>query len=303
VRAARDVGLRITLLRVLYQRGGAGKAAEGAQRRFSDPDVDAALADVERIAERFRDDPCVSVGVAPHSVRAVPRAWLREAADFARGREVPLHAHVAEQRREVEECLAEHGLRPVQMLAEDGVLDGRFVAVHATHLEPDEARALGAARSFACICRTTERDLGDGLADVAALVSAGTRLCTGVDSHAVSDPFEEARAIELDDRSRAEARHVAAEAPALLRAASDEGYAAIGMDGTPAEDRVELAADDAALAGADDALLPDAVVFGASPRAVRDVTVGGRSVVRDGVLPDWAAIREAYERTLARVLG
>jgi formiminoglutamate deiminase len=299
VRAARDVGLRITLLRVLYHRAGPGLAPEGAQRRFSDASPDDALADVEAIATRFRDDPAVTVGVAPHSVRAVPRHWLREAASFARARRMPLHMHVAEQRREIVECEGEHGLRPVQLLAEDGVLDASFVAVHATHLLADEARTLGAAASFACVCRTTERDLGDGLCDAAALVAAGTRLCTGADSHAICDPFEEARAIELDDRSREEARHVAAEAPALLRALTHDGYAALGIEPACGDDRVALSASDPSLAGADPTLLDDAVVFGAAPRAVTDTTVLGRPVVRDGELAGYEAIRQAWEGTLA----
>lgn len=303
VRAARDVGLRITLLRVLYHRAGAGRPAEGAQRRFSDARVEAALRDVETLRARYADDSCVHVGLAPHSVRAVPRPWLREAADFASERALPLHMHVSEQRRELAECVDEHGLTPVALLAEDGVLGPRFVAVHATHLDDAEARALGAARSFACICRTTERDLGDGSPDVRRLLRAGVRLCTGVDSHASSDAFEEARAIELDERSRAEGRHVAAEAPALLAAAAGEGYAAIGMESVADLDEVRLDADDAALVGVGDEALVDAVVFAGSPRAVRKVRVGDRRVVDGGVLADFDGIRRDYLAALSRLMA
>ncbi len=303
VRAARDTGLRIALLRVLYQRDGAGRPAEGAQRRFVDARLDDALGDVDALAARYASDPCVSVGVAPHSVRAVPREWIRDASAFARERAMPLHMHVAEQRREIEECVAEHGVTPVRLLADDGVLDERFVAVHATHLGDGEARALGEARAFACICRTTERDLGDGHCDAAALVRAGARLCAGVDSHALSDPFEEARAIELDDRVREEARVVAADAPLLLEAATANGYAAIGMTDAWREDRVTLDATDPALAGAGDETLPDTVLFAASPRAIREVTVRDRLLVERGTLPDWHGIRADYERTLARLTG
>lgn len=301
VRAARDVGLRICLLRVLYGRAGAGRAPEGAQTRFSDADVDAGLADVDTLAARFAADPGVTVGVAPHSVRACPRPWIEAAAAFAADRGLPLHMHVAEQRRELAECVAEHGVPPVRLLAEAGVLSPRFCAVHATHLEGDEVAALGTAGASVCICRTTERDLGDGLCDAAALAAAGARLCTGIDSHAICDPFEEARAIELDDRSRAEARHVAAEAPALLTAASAAGYAAIGMTGADAHDRVELDAGDPALAGAADDLCDDAVVFAASPRAVRSVQVAGKAIVTGGQLAGYGDIRRAYERAVARL--
>lgn len=301
VRAARDVGLRISLLRVLYQRGGPGLGPEPGQRRFCDARVEDGLGDVETLATRLRDDPLVAVGVAPHSVRAVQREWIAEASRFTRSHRMPLHMHVSEQRREVIECEAEHGLRPLLVLDAEGVLDERFVAVHATHLLAEEAEALGRARSFACVCRTTERDLGDGWCNAAAILRAGARLCTGVDSHAVSDPFEEARAVELDDRSRSEERHAAAEAPELLWAATHGGYAAIGMEEACGEDRVVLDARDPALAGSDDALLDDAVVFGAGPRTVVEVDVAGEALVRDGVHRDYDAIRVAYEETLARM--
>jgi formiminoglutamate deiminase len=303
VRAARDVGLRITLLRVLYQRAGVGAAADGAQLRFCDHDLDDALADALALESRFAADPLVRIGLAPHSVRAVSRAWIRAAAIESRSRGWPLHMHVAEQRREVEECRAEYRLTPVRMLAEDGVLGELFTAVHATHLEPEECAALGAARCFVCICRTTERDLGDGACPAAQLVAAGARLCTGVDSHAISDPFEEARAIELDERTRAEARHIAADADQLLNAACAGGYAAIGFPGAHMHDRVTLDANDPALAGigSDPGRLADAVIFAAGPRAVLEVECAGRTLVCDRQLSDLDRIRSEYEATLARL--
>lgn len=301
IRAARAAGLRITLLRVLYERGGAGQPPVGAQRRFCDPDLDRAFADIEALAARFASDPLVRVGVAIHSVRACRRETIRETAAWARARAMPLHAHVAEQRREVDACVAEHGLRPVELLAAEGALDGRFVAVHATHLQPHEARLLGNAGSFVCLCRTTERDLGDGLPHVAALRAAGSRLCTGADSHASSDPFEEARAIELDERTRAEARHVAADATELLTALGSDGYAAIGWEGAERDDAVHLDALDPALVGADPAGLDDAVIWAAGPRAVREVRVAGRMIVEGGrhIIEDEA--RSGFLRALARL--
>ncbi len=213
-RAALDAGLRITLLRVLYQRPGLGRAIEGAQRRFFDADVERALADAEDFAARWKDEPRVRAGLAPHSVRAAPIESIVAAAGFARERGWPLHMHVAEQRREVQECLAEYGLRPVELLADRGVVDERFVAVHATHLTDSEVRALGGA--FVCVCRTTERDLGDGLLPLGPLVRSGARICFGTDSHASSDPFEEARASELDERTRTETRCAALGGEAML---------------------------------------------------------------------------------------
>jgi formimidoylglutamate deiminase len=301
VRAARDAGLRVSLLRCVYERAGYGRALEPGQRRFVDRDVDDALRDVDTLRARHAGDPCVTIGLAPHSVRALSRPWLEAIAAYARAHALPVHAHVSEQRREVQESLAEHGLRPLALLEALGLVDARFVAVHATHLAAEEARVLGAARAFACVCRSTERDLGDGPGQSAALVRAGARLCTGVDSYANSDPFEEARAIELDERVRAEARQVVGEARLLLEAASGGGYAAIGMTGREHDDRVVLDAHDAALAGGpDDA--DETVLWGAGPRAVREVYVDGTRIVEGGVHRGFDAARIGYERAV-RTLG
>lgn len=297
IRAARDAGLRVTLLRVLYTRAGAHRPPEPEQRRFCDPSIERALADVETLRARHAGDPLVRIGVAPHSVRAVPKEWLVEAADFARERGLPFHVHVAEQRRELRECLAEHGRRPIELLAELGAIDTRFVGVHATHLRPHEARLLRGA--FVCVCRTTERDLGDGAPDLGALRDAGARFCVGTDSHASSDPFEELRAVELDERVRREARQVAFDGAELLRIGSAEGYASIGFDGREHEDRVVLDANDVSLegAGAD----ADAVIFAGSGRAVRQVEVAGERIVEDGVPRGFEDTRDAFRATLARL--
>jgi len=276
VRAAREVGIRITLLRVLYARGGWGRPLEPTQKRFVDGDVDDALADVDELRKRFAEDDQVRFGVAPHSVRAVPVEWLRAARDYCAEHGLPLHAHVAEQRRELAECLAEHGKRPVELLADEGVLSERFVGVHATHLRPHEARLLGEAKSFACLCRTTERDLGDGSPNVQQLRDAGVRLCVGVDSHARSDGLEELRAIELDERVRAEGRALAMDGQALLQAGTTEGTAAIGQ--TNEGDTVTLDANDPSLLGAPQTgpTLTDTVIFGADTRAITGVQVAGK---------------------------
>lgn len=202
IRAALDSGLRIALLRVIYHRAGAGRPPEGAQRRFSDPTWDLALKDVDTLRSRYAANPSVRIGVAPHSVRAVPPDWLPEIAAYAKKYALPLHMHVAEQPAEIEACLKETGKRPVELLAEKGVLSERFVAVHATHLAPHEPGLLGEAGAFACLCPTTERDLGDGLPNVTALREAGVRLCVGVDSHVITQPLEDLRAIDLGERLR-----------------------------------------------------------------------------------------------------
>ena len=275
IAAARRAGLRIALLRVAYARAGAGLPPEPSQRRFCDGDPDDVLRDVETLRARYRGDDDVRIGVAPHSVRAVPPAWIARLADGARAMGVPFHMHVAEQPAEIEACLAETGKRPVELLADLGVLDDRFVAVHATHLAAHEAKLLGAARSFACICPTTERDLGDGLPDLAALRQAGARICVGVDSHIVCDPLEEIRALETGERLRTGTRNTISEAvsegrsPAvqLWHEGSLASARACGFDDVGGE--VSIDRDDPSLALVDGERLLDALVFGGSPRAVR----------------------------------
>lgn len=274
VEAARRAGLRVTLLRVAYHRAGPGCSADPAQRRFCDPSVDDVLRDVDTLRARWRLDPEVVIGVAPHSVRAVPPSWLAPLRDYAILNGVPLHMHVAEQQREIDECVAESGRRPMELLAEHGVLFDRFVAVHATNLLPHEAKLLGDARAFACICATSERDLGDGLPDISALRASGVRMCTGVDSHVVVDPIDDLRALETHERLRTRRRVTfgpAASTPAeqLWREGSLEGAAACGFG--DAGGCVVLRREHPALDLVEDEFLLDAIVFGGSPGIVERV--------------------------------
>lgn len=271
VRAAKAEGLRIALLRVAYHRAGPGREAEPAQRRFCDPAVDAVLADVDALRAKYKDDPDVVVGLAPHSVRAVPPAWLAELAAYAERHALPFHMHVAEQPREIDECVAETGKRPVELLADLGVLSPRFVAVHATHLVPHEAALLGSAGAFACICATTEADLGDGIPDLPSLRGAGVRLCTGVDSHVITDPIAELRALETLARLRTGSRVTFAPqsgtpAEQLWREGSTLGALACGF--SDAGGTIRIVRDHPALSLVEDELLLDAVVFGGSAALV-----------------------------------
>lgn len=267
IAAAKAEGLRVALLRVAYHRAGPGRAAEPGQLRFTDPDVDTVLRDVDVLRVKYKDDPAVRVGVAPHSVRAVPPSWLAELTAYAARHDLPLHMHVAEQPREIEECVAETGKRPIELLADQGVLGDRFVAVHATHLLAHEARLLGEARAFACICASTEADLGDGIPDLGALRGAGVRLCTGVDSHVATDPIGDLRALETLERLRSGRRMTfdplgCTPAERLWSEGSIEGARACGFDdvgGTIAIDR-----DHPALELVDPSLLVDAIVFGSA---------------------------------------
>jgi len=269
IQAARDVGVRICLLRVIYQRAGAERPPEGVQRRFSDAQLDDALRDVDELRKRYDRADDVRVGVAPHSVRAVPPSWLTPIAEFAARGEMPLHMHVAEQPAEVDACLAETGRRPVQLVADHGLLGSRFCAVHATHLEPDEVALLGDSQSRVCLCPTTERDLGDGLAPVGPLHAAGVRFCVGIDSHVLCAPLEELRAVELGERLRT-GRRVVLRAPAfstaelLWQAGSQHGAEACGFDDPGGEISLDRSGVSLALV-AEEGLL-DAVVFSGDNR-------------------------------------
>jgi cytosine/adenosine deaminase-related metal-dependent hydrolase len=182
--------------------------------------------------------------------------------------------HVAEQPREVDECVAETGKRPMELLADHGLLSSRFVAVHATQILPHEARLLGGARGFACICATTERDLGDGLPDLGALRAAGARLCTGIDSHVITDPIDDLRALETHERLRTKTRVTftperGAPAESLWRDGSISGAIACGFDG--AGGALVIRRDHPALALVAEEDLLDAIVFSGSASMVERV--------------------------------
>jgi formiminoglutamate deiminase len=275
IQAAAEVGVRLTLLDACY--------LEGGLDRFRDGSPEAWVARVDGLTE----GPQMRVGAAIHSVRAVDPAGAAVVADWAAARERPLHAHVSEQPRENEECLARHGATPTAVLQEAGALEATFTAVHATHLTGADVALLGGAGATCCLCPTTERDLADGIGGARALVDAGARLAVGSDSQAVIDLLEEARAIELDERLATGVRgvHSAAE---LLRAATAGGYASLGWPegGALAEgglaDLATVGLDTVGLAGTDAVHAVSSVVFAGTAADVRDVMVGGRWIVREG---------------------
>jgi formiminoglutamate deiminase len=301
IQAAREAGIRITLLDACYLHGGIGEELTGAQRRFGDA---GAGAWAERIAELEGDDR-TRIGAAIHSVRAVDPASAATVAAWAGEREAPLHAHVSEQPAENEASRRAYGGTPTAALANADALGERFTAVHGTHLAQPDFRALGSAGATCCLCPTTERDLADGIAEADRLRSAGVDLALGSDSHAVIDLFEEARAVELDERlaSGERGRSTATE---LLRAATEDGHACLGWreagriaPGALA-DLVTLRLDTPRLAGTDPATAVDAVVFAAGAADVQSVVASGLQIVRDGahVAVDVAAELDAATRTV-----
>lgn len=313
VRAARAVGLRIVLLRAAYARAGPGAASEPAQRRFVEASPEAYLAALDRLAAAVRDDPLVSLGVAPHSVRACPAEWIRALAGEARRRRLPLHVHASEQLAEVDACWLEHGLSPPRLLAREGALGEATTLVHAIHVDEGDVRAIGAARATVCACPTTERNLGDGVVPADRLLRAGARLAVGVDSHAQVDLLEEAREVELNLRLVRQERGVLDDPPGalaarLLEAATAGGMASLGLPGgrlAPGEpaDFLLLDLDDPSVAGATAETLLATAVFGATPRAVRATYVAGEPVVVDGRAAPGRPAEEAVLAGFRKALG
>ncbi|MFF4341531.1 formimidoylglutamate deiminase [Kitasatospora sp. NPDC001540] len=284
IEAAARAGIRITLLDTCYLSAGFGAEPTRHQRRFSDGDADAWA---ERAAALKGADHA-RIGAAVHSVRAVPAEQLGTVAQWADSRRAPLHVHLSEQTAENDACLAAHGVTPTRLLADHGVLGPRTSAVHATHLTEEDVRLLADSSTTVCMCPTTERDLADGIGPARQLASAGCPISLGSDSHAVIDPFEEARALELDERLRTRTRgHWTANE--LLRAGTADGHASLGW---PEAGRLEvgaladfcvLALDTVRTAGAPPRLGAETAVFAAGAADVRHLVVGGRHVVADGV--------------------
>jgi formiminoglutamate deiminase len=283
IAAAREAGIRITLLDTCYLHGGIGQELSAGQRRFSDGTVEGWA---ERV-DALESGPTVRVGAAIHSVRAVTPEEATVVAGWARERGVPLHAHVSEQPDENAASIAAYGRTPTEVLAEAGALDERFTAVHLTHPSDRDRELLGAADATACFCPTTERNLADGIGPAAALRAAGARLAVGSDSQAVIDLFEECRAIELDERlARLERGNQ--DAATLLTAATADGQRAIGWPEAGAIERgrlgdlVNLSGRGVRLAGITPETAAPSIVFAATAADVTNVIVGGEFVVRDG---------------------
>jgi formimidoylglutamate deiminase len=243
--AARAAGIEFVLLYAAYGRGGLD--------RFRQESVADYLGQVERLAAGG-----LSIGLAPHSVRACPRDWLEEIGRYAANSELVLHVHADEQPREIEECVAEHGLRPVELLADTGCLGPRTTVIHATHADERELELLADSGSRICVCPTTEASLADGFAPAEEFVGRGIGLCVGSDSNVRIDPLEELRELDGIARRRTLMRDVLS-AGDLLCFGSDEGAAALGIEQWP---EVEVDLEHRSLAGIEEADVPCALVYG-----------------------------------------
>lgn len=285
--AAREAGIRITLLDTAYLAGGLGPEGHAPldhlQQRFSDGDI-------ETWAERVRElhsSAQMRVGAAVHSVRAVPADSLSAIAAAASGglggshKPAPVHVHVSEQPAENEACLAHYGRSPAAVLADHGVWTRHATAVHATHLSSADIALLGASQATVCLCPTTERDLADGIGPARALADAGATLSLGSDQNAVVDLLEEARGLESHERlaSLRRGRFTPQELVAAMTAHASLGWADAGrLEAGARADLVAVRRDSIRTAGA----LPDQVSLAATAADVTTVVVDGIEVVTDG---------------------
>jgi formimidoylglutamate deiminase len=273
--AAVDVGLGIVLLPAAYHRGGWSAGGDlppaSGQRRFCDPDVETFLGRVDALRVWAASVPGISVGIAAHSVRAVPRGWLEAIAAYSERHGVVRHVHASEQRRELAECQAEHGCSPIELLERTGFLGPRASVIHGIHVSSEDVALLAASGTTVVSCPTTEGNLGDGYLPAMAYAQAGVPLAIGSDSQVRIDPFEEARELETGSRRERQLRS------GLLAAVGDlwgelcrNGYRSLGLDGSLADGRtVEIDLEHPDLRGVDAEDLPFALVTCASAGVVK----------------------------------
>jgi len=317
IAAAAATGIGITQLPVLYGYGGFGaqKAGEGQRRFLNDPSR--LLYIVETLQKSHEDDPQVRVGVAPHSLRAVTPETLDEVTKglAALDRSAPIHIHIAEQVKEVDDCLAWCGKRPVEQLFETSEPDKRWCLVHATHMSDDETAMLAASGAVAGLCPTTEANLGDGLFPAEDYLAAEGRWGIGSDSHISVSFIEELRLFEYGQRLATRRRNVLAGenedssvGARLYKQALSGGAQALGRpigsleEGCRA-DMVVLDPDHPDIAGLPAERLLDALVFAGNRNPVRDVMAGGQWVVQDGRHRDEERLQNSYLGAVKALLG
>ncbi|HEX7296221.1 MAG TPA: formimidoylglutamate deiminase [Pyrinomonadaceae bacterium] len=296
IRAANDVGLRIALLRVAYARAGYQKQVNPLQLRFIETS-DRYLENVSSLAAHLNSAVGLAwIGVAPHSVRAVPVDYLKEVGEFAAQHSLQIHMHVAEQPAEVSACIEEHGRSPVALLETEGLLSDRFTAVHAIHVSSKAIGTFAKTAAMVCACPTTERNLGDGVVPVDGYFQHGVPISLGTDSQIQIDLLEDARELEYHLRLQRTERNVLApadndERSALARRLFDcatvSGARSLGFNGgnlvagAPA-DFFTVALDDPSIAGSSTSDLLPCLIFSGTRAAIKDVVVAGKRLVQDG---------------------
>jgi formiminoglutamate deiminase len=306
--AAERTGIGLRLLPVYYARGGFGREPEEGQKRFVHRKVEDYLRFVESLAD-------LSPGIAPHSLRAAPPEELNELVSGARGLlggDIPIHIHVAEQRREVLECQQRYGASPVTVLADHVDLDGHWNLVHATHAGPDDLRQVAQRGARVVICPITEAHLGDGLFAATEFRRLGGAMAIGSDSNCRIDAIEELRLLEYGQRLRRERRLLLADdsgsGQALWTAAAEAGAAALALPAGKIEsgalaDLVVLDMGQPALAGHGPDTVLDAMLVGGGRELVADVWVGGRRRVTGGAVDGEDGILERFRETVSKIYG
>ncbi|MGA2251463.1 formimidoylglutamate deiminase [Terracidiphilus sp.] len=304
IRAAQSVGIRIVLLRSAYLRAGFNLPPHFGQRRFYETE-DAYLRNLDALLSAAANQPKVTVGAAPHSIRAVPLDTLKRIYAFAREQNLPVHIHLSEQIAENEACIAEYGLTPPTLLAENGILH-HTTLIHAIHMTEAEFEQTGRAGAHICSCPTTERNLGDGIFPADRAARLGIPVCHGTDSQAQIDILEDVRQTEyhlrLLHRERGILDFNGNIGSYLLHCATARGYSALGLNGGSLHPTLGQPADfftadlnDLALLGADKQSLATQAAFALSRSAIRDVAVAGKLVLVDGHHPQEEAIRTRYQ--------
>lgn len=317
IAAAQSVGMRICLLRTGYFRAGFEREPHSGQRRFYEPPEEY-LHNLVDMAAEFAQVENVTVGAAPHSIRAVPLDDLKRIAEFARlqGR-LPLHMHISEQVGENAACVAEYGMTPVALMARHEILSPQTVLIHAIHLTELEFESVARSGTTICSCPTTERNLGDGIFPADTAARLGIPVAFGTDSQAQIDILEDARQLEyhlrlrdqqrgiLDASARADWANREPIGTGLLAAATRNGYAALGLPGgslaagEPA-DFFTVDLNDPSILGVDSESLEAQMVFALSKGAVRDVAVQGRLILEDGQHIRGEEIRARYREVQQR---
>ena len=305
LRAAHDTGIRITLLPVLYMTGGFdGRPLSERQRRFGH-DIDAYLRLFDAL--RTHEGDTVRVGCALHSLRAVPPQAMREVL-HALPMDARIHVHIAEQMAEVEECITLRGARPVQWLLDNATVDARWTLVHATHLDDAEVRGIARSGATVAICTTTEGNLGDGLFPLRAYLDAGGRWGVGSDSHISVSPVEELRWLEYGQRLLSRHRNVIADADeasvgkTLLRGVAESRASATGFDEGD-DELLQLDAEAPQFAGATADDIADRWIFAGNRNLVREVRIGGETLVADGRHRDRDEIAARYREAVSTLLA
>lgn len=318
MQAAAEAGIGMTLLPVLYQYGGFGsQPASDEQARFLGS-AQSLLELRERLLQVLPENPMRRYGVAPHSLRAVSPEGLEELVSGLRqqrgGQDAPIHIHIAEQWREIQDCLAWCGQRPVQWLLSLQELDARWCLIHATHMDLGEYQGLAASGAVVGLCPTTEANLGDGIIDAGRLLESGTPWGIGSDSHIAVNVRAELRLLEYGQRLHHRRRNVLASeaapatadrlfAQALAGGAAATGRAVAGLEVGQQADFVVLDGEDVNLADRSPSQLLSALVFCEHDgQPIRDVYVGGRQVVTAGHHPLQESARQAYRRAIADLL-